>query len=206
MPGIRCCEHPAVPFQFPANSEKQFLGILKFEIIADARFLLLWISICYLLISLNFRETISGLRELKNQYRCPDFIAVNTPWDLLPCKTSVTEKYYLTGVQIWKMWQGLVLQRKLLNRATPKFGQFFLTRRTALCYEISLNCPFRANLRYCRTNVSCAGNSPGKKTLPRLCGAASLGSCWVLHSTGGMSVKGGVSRRSGPLTDNSVLC
>ena len=37
MPGIRCCEHPAGPFHFPAYSEKQFLGILKFEINGDAK-------------------------------------------------------------------------------------------------------------------------------------------------------------------------
>ena len=79
MPSIHCCEHPAVSFQFPSNSEKQFLGILKLKINVVARFLLLWTSIYCFPISLNFRERISGLRELKTQYRCPFFALVISP-------------------------------------------------------------------------------------------------------------------------------
>ena len=141
MPSIRCCEHPAGPFHFPAYSEKQFLGILKFINHVDAHFSFLWMLRCRLLISLNFRETISGLRKLKNQYRCPDFTAVNTPWNLFPYKVSVTEKCYPTGVQIIKMWQGL-LPREFLSTNIVRWAAVLSWADRLSNQQCSVSCNF----------------------------------------------------------------
>ena len=78
----------------------------------------------------------------------------------------------------------------LWSRCNQSQGDFKPARYRSVLYHQTLP-------RLCGTASTYTRNS-WKKTLPCLCGTASFRSCWVLHSTGGMSVKGGVAGEADP--------
>ena len=221
MPCFRCCELLANTTWFPTHSEKQFLGFTILIDHIDARYSLLWTP-CYALPhSALFRETVSGHFEILNHCRCPFFAAVNAP--LPPSDFSQFQRTDFWASQTEKSismpgfhsCEYLAAASRFLTFRQVQSKEFWALKARksksmpgSHCLDFTaVNTPW--DLLLCKVSVIEECYLTGaqiRKTPPRLCGTASFRSCWVLHSTGGMSVKGGVSRRSGPLTDNSVLC